>query len=473
MISLAGIVGSLTRAGRTAPLSSAPTTRPKTLSADRLQAVGGALKIAITNSSEHGARQMALLQIRCPLTPTRVAKVTHASERITPETALDLERLLAAISPEVILRFRAGRGLWGIVSPIASYGSSHVMVTNLDRNRYVAGAESLTAVEGDEMFRISIQALGFLSQRTAADNVSLGYNWSEFSWGVGLEEQAGFASMPTKFHLHAWARPAPPEEGKQAIFNDAKTEWVREEDLSPQLYRLLVKNDYGVPLGGLLAAAIGKALGSAGPALITELANPSTWSFDARGACATLKRPLLSLGTDYPRLFSRVIQPIARATTDVLNSLTETFTDMNCSQLRSILKKVEYGLLSTQDLATLRAVPKVRPEDEISSAFRVQNWPAELLPVLLPAVRERCSDPYRHDSSRMWRKGFGYALVLSGPAEGPACELRIMPGVYLGAGGVVEAQRIVLSRVPIPAPHNELVRRSRMMSELGRSVATE
>jgi hypothetical protein len=430
----------------------------------------------VTGFFRRGIGQMTVLRMKCPLTPIRRggAAQSIASERITPETALDLERLLITISPEIISRFHAGPAKWAVVSPIASYSSSHVMIANIDEKRYVPGAEFLSAPEGDEVFQVSIQALDFLSRKSAADHVSVGVNWSEFSWGLGLEEQSGFASMPTKVHFHVWTWPAPPDVGRLSVYNDAKTEWVREEDLPPHLYRLIIKNDYGVLLGDLLAASAREALvqtGAAGLAVASELVNPTTWSCDARGAYATLKRSLLSLLKDDPRIFSRVIQPIARAASDLLIRLTEIFTDMNCSRLREILKGIEAGPLSATEIAALRAVPNVRPEDEIRSALDAQGLPAGLVQAILPAVRERCLESRASDPSRMWRKGFGYALVLSGPVEGQACELRLMPGVYLGPGGVVEAQRVVLSRVPIPAPHNELLRRSRMMLQLGCSIA--
>jgi hypothetical protein len=356
---------------------------------------------------------------------------------------------------------------------MASYSPHHVMLTNLDPHHYVAGPDLVEPAEGDAVFVMAGRIMEFLSRRCDAETGFAGFNWSEYSYGAGLEEQGGFVSMTTKFHAHVWTRPAAPEEGKLAEFNDSRAEWVREEELSPQLYRLLVKNDYGALLGELFAAAAREAFipgVGASRAVIEALMEPGNWSFDARGTCAAIAIPLLRVVRS-PQLFSTVVQPIAKAVIGLLNCLAETFTDMRCAELRGILEKVESGPLSAADLTALRAVPRVRPEAEIKSSLRARGLPDELVPVLLPPISERCRNSGWADPSMMWRKGFGFAFCFAGAVDGDVCELRLMPGVYLGPGGVVEAHRIVLSRVPVSAPESELLRRGRLLQKLSQEVA--
>ena len=45
----------------------------------------------------------------------------------------------------------------------------------------------------------------------------------------------------------------------------------------------------------------------------------------------------------------------------------------------------------------------------------------------------------------MWRKGFGYAWVVTGNLNMKA-QLRIQAGLYIGPGGIVEAQGMILRR---------------------------
>jgi hypothetical protein len=391
--------------------------------------------------------------------------------RITPAASLFLTQMLEALDPEVVRRFVADGSLWAMISTLASYSPLHVMLLNVER-RYVPGPESLSAAEGNRVLRVAARFLEMVSGRSGAEKAQLGFNWSPYGLGPGLEEQGGWQSIITKFHLHCWVTWALPEEGKISEFNVWKTDWVREEELSPQLHRLLIKNDYGAPLGRLLAEASRAAMDSrrVDGAVASVLRNERNWCFDARGAAVTIPCPLLELLTEEPKLFENIIQPVARACSDLLCRLTEIFTDMDCVKLHRTLAKVESGPLPECDIAELRAVPKVRAEGEIRNGLKANGWPLELIPVLLPAIENRCLRAETSEDWQMWRKGFGYAFLLSGALDGCSSELRLMPGVYLGPGGVVESQRMVLSRVPVPAPEAELVRRSRMLTELSRWV---
>jgi hypothetical protein len=91
----------------------------------------------------------------------------------------------------------------------------------------------------------------------------------------------------------------------------------------------------------------------------------------------------------------------------------------------------------------LRTAPKIKDIDQIFSNLKNFKLPVELLKVLYNPIESRCRQigkPIDH-----WRKGFGYALVMSDCHDDDGgCHLKIMPGVYTGRGGVVEAQGVVL-----------------------------
>jgi hypothetical protein len=174
-----------------------------------------------------------------------------------------------------------------------------------------------------------------------------------------------------------------------------------------------------------------------------------------------------------PRFFSCILKPIAVALESVCRKLTEAFTSMNCGEVYETLRKTEQGPLSPDDLERVRAVPTIRPIAEIVDTFRREGWPEELLDGLLPLVRARCApvpDPWPGPT---WRKGFGYALVLSGPAGGECGAMRIMPVAHLGPAGVVEAHGIFLERVRHDAPFSELRRKGIVYQALGRRLAEE
>ena len=87
-----------------------------------------------------------------------------------------------------------------------------------------------------------------------------------------------------------------------------------------------------------------------------------------------------------------------------------------------------------KNLEMLRTTPVMRDEKTIRKIFRQRKYPAGLFEVLWQPVWDRCHE--QGDTANWWRKGFAYALVFSGPSKGNWGELRIMPGVYTGPGGL-------------------------------------
>ncbi|MBW1839999.1 MAG: hypothetical protein JRI49_08690, partial [Deltaproteobacteria bacterium] len=82
--------------------------------------------------------------------------------------------------------------------------------------------------------------------------------------------------------------------------------------------------------------------------------------------------------------------------------------------------------------------------EEIQREIQNKGYPSSLLQAIKASVENRCSE--RGDRTNWWRKGFGYSLVFSASVGSESTVLRVMPGVFVGPGGVVEAQGIILQR---------------------------
>lgn len=411
---------------------------------------------------------------RFPLVPPGGSK-GRKPERITSESSTDLNFVVDQISSEQLTQFVLNHHRWALVSVLHPYTPDlQVMLIDVERTRYIPGPEWITDEEGNKIFQVAASALDFMTQSRRADTCSVGFNYSPRAWGRNLEEKGGVQTVSTKFHPMIWINPPLPEPGKFSVFNDSTIEWVPAEILDTQSRRLLLENDYGVVFGQVITATIKQAFAlrrRASAARFGGLLDFGKWYSDARGAVAPFRDSVFALLREEPRFFSVVIKPIANALSGLMRRLTEAMTTMDCGAMDEILRKTEQGPLAPKDLENLRSVPRVRSVNEIDRTFETEGWPKALLSALLPAVRARCEIGPESDPSVMWRKGFGYSLVFSGLREGPGY-MRILPSVYLGAGGVVEAQGMILARIPQDAPLAELRRRSHELCALGSRLAS-
>src|ERR1035437_4071195 len=134
---------------------------------------------------------MSVLSLKRPLTPLLDGSPNDEipRKRITPESSLILIDLLEAIGPEVIAVFRAAGRLWMLANPIASYSADHFMALNAEPDRCLPAPEFVDAREGDAAFLRVGRALEHLAATTGAATAHVGYNWSPYSWGQGMEEQ--------------------------------------------------------------------------------------------------------------------------------------------------------------------------------------------------------------------------------------------------------------------------------------------
>lgn len=404
-----------------------------------------------------------------------------APDRIGPEASLNLEYLVEQVRRQVVFERRFCGGRWSVISVLAPYSPLlHLMIMETSKSRYIPGPEWVADPEGDQVMRICAAVLSFIAEaeRGTADEIYAGYNWTPRAWGLDLEEGRGrgFQTVLTKLHFMLWARYQLPDAGKKTVINDYSSEWVPADSLEKQQARLIIENNYGKLLGRVMAEAVEKAFASRGGVPVCGcggLLNFRRWSFGPRGITAPFRGSLLALLQGSPHFFTDVLKPMAVALEELMRELTEAMTSVNCRQMDTVLRRTEQGPLCDADLSWLRETPRLRPVGEIKAAFRAQGWPSRLLSALLTAVRARCEAELGHVVPDMWRKGFGYSMVFSSSPRGKSGEMRIMPSVYLGPGGVFETEAAVLNRVAQEAPPSELRRRGSNLQDLRQRLADD
>lgn len=355
------------------------------------------------------------------------------SARVRPVDALDLEHLMEAMSPSLLATVEIRGKPWSVISVYSPYSPDiHVMLMESSTDRYLPGPEWIPDDEGDGLMRLWTFILEFLARREENATIHAGYNWSPRSWGVE-EEKTGFQSVPTKWHPMLWGWPPFAAEG------GAGFEWIDAAALSRAERRILGENDYAEPFGAWIEERLEDSF-SARPEF-RELFPGRNWRIDGRGIEVRLEGSVLEV-LRKPGFFRRILGPLSRGLEGIMRDLTEALTFIDCRQMDDVLRGVERG--ESVDLNTLRATPSMRGEEEIRDHFEGKGIPLSLLELVLDPLRRRCGeegDPYFQ-----WRKGFGYSLVFGGPSRGRSGTLRIMPGIYIGPGGVVEAEGVVIER---------------------------
>lgn len=363
------------------------------------------------------------------------------SVRVRPRDALDLEHLMEAMSPSLLATVRISGKPWSVISVYSPYSPDiHVMLMESSTDRYLPGPEWTPDDEGDGLMRLWTIILEFLARREENATIHAGYNWSPRSWGLE-EEKTGFQSVPTKWHPMLWGWPPFAEEGGTGF------EWIDAATLSEAERRILGENDYAEPFGAWIKERLENSF-STGPEF-RELFPAGNWRIDGRGIEVRLEGSVLDV-LGKPGFFRRILGPLSRGLEGIMRDLTEALTSIDCRRMDAVLRNVERGELV--DLDTLRAAPSMRGEDEIRDLFADKGIPPSLLELVLDPLRRRCreeGDPYSR-----WRKGFGYSLVFGGSSRGRSGTLRIMPGIYIGPGGVVEAEGVVIER-PEVIRHND------------------
>lgn len=406
-----------------------------------------------------------ILRFTVPLSP-----LLHPGEgqprqlkRLRPVDSLNLRQLITDMAPSTLTTLSVNGGRWSVVSVFSPYSPDlHVMVMETSPDRYLPSPTWLDPQEGEALLPIWAAILQFLGDRPDAAKLCLGYNWSPRAWG-NPEERGGFQSLPTKWHPMLWSWPSLPNEGEASKFAD----WVEVSSLPPPMRRLMGENDYAVPLGRLLRARIGNLLSDTieRPTYL----DGSSWSVDSRGLQVSLAAGSLQGLLRREGFFADFLLPIATALEAVAKELTEVLTSMRFDEYDKILLRTQRGPLQKPELDLLRSVPQIALLTEVTEKWIDRGLPSELLDSLHPAVERRSREV--GPAANWWRKGFGYALVLVEDRELGSVTLRVMPGVYVGPGGVVEAQGVLLRRPEDQRLEtDELRRKSRVLWQLADSL---
>jgi hypothetical protein len=397
-------------------------------------------------------------QLTIPLSPYLQPgeEKPRESKRIRPKDAIDLQSVVKEMKPNTVTTLNISGKPWSVVSVYSPYSPDvHVMVIETGVNRYLPGPEWVPDEEGNNLMELWATILDFIAKREANGTIHVGYNWSPRAWGKE-EEITGGQSVPTKWHAMLWSWPPFPNEGKETPY----AKWMDTASLTPEEKRLLGDNNYAEPFGQLIKNRLEQTFPE--DSLFCKLFDCSKWEIDGRGFYALFSRSIPELLRTH-KFFSQVLKPLAVMLEQITRELTEAMTTLNCNDIDEILVEIEKGRLN--DLKKLRSTPSFRSDEYIRKVFEVRGYTESLLEAILEPVWNRCNE--EGDPANWWRKGFGYAFVLSTPSEGNFGELRIMPGVFIGPGGVVEAQGVVLRRpLDKPIPDNVIREKSSVLWQL-------
>lgn len=387
----------------------------------------------------------------------------HQSLRIRPKDALDLPGLVRELAWSTVTKFEVARRPWSLVSVYSPYTpNAHVMLMESSADRYLPGPEWVPDEEGDALMPRIARILNNLQAMPENESLHAGYNWAPRSWGQ-QEERTGFQSIPTKWHPMLWGWPAlDGGAGKHEGYID----WVEASELTREERRLFGGNEYSRPLCELIRSALEP---------IFEGAENWRELFDFENAAPdrhTLDIPFQSSLPELfgmPRFFSEILKPIAIRVEALLRDLTETLTDMDCGERDGLLQRCETKGSTIWN--ELRKPPALRDELEISRRASAKGIPGDLIKLLMPPVRNRCQEI--GDPFHWWRIGFGYALCLSSEVKNSHGVLKIMPGVYVGPGGIVETQSVILRRPEFVPNDADVMKKSARLWDLAKKLGSD
>lgn len=359
-----------------------------------------------------------------------------STKRLRPLDSLDLKFLVRQVEACRITTLDLAKNPWSVISVFSPYSSDmHVMLLETGPDRYLPSPQRVPDGEGEEIIKLWLRIATYLRKRSTRNRIFIGYNWSPRSWG-DEEEKTGFQSIPTKWHPMLWSWPEFPPPGQNAD----SVSWMATEQLNPTLRRILgVDSDHSILLD-----------------TIKEwLAPVITRTVSQCFAIKEIKRELSTVSLIIGRrledllesfcFFSKLLKPLAEKLNELMITLTECFTDMDCSQIDALIERAVEDPSDKLTLDRLRKPPHVKDKDIISSSLQEHGLPVDLFDVLYKPIRSRCLQ--EGEAHCWWRKGFGYALVIGDGIDDQSCShIKIMPGTYVGPGGVVEAQGVVLQR---------------------------
>lgn len=373
-------------------------------------------------------------RLTLPLAPVLKPGEERAAvtKRLRPADSLDLSYTVDQLAPAVLTTLNICGRPWSVIAVYSPYSPDvHVMLMETGKDRYLPAPESIPSEEGEAVSGVIAAVLEFLGARKENETLHFGYNWSPRSWG-NVEERGGFQSIPTKWHAMIWGWPRFPEPGKKTAYAD----WIERSRMSYPARRIFGEDSGTKLFAALILDRLQQPAGPSAPYL--ENCEP-----EDTGVVCRINTSLTS-ALAAPGFFSGFLIPAAKVLDGLMRELTEMFTDIDCAALDAVLKRIEHGPPDPRTLRDIRRPPRLKPETEIRKACAEKGLPEEFTNLVYEAVRHRAAES--PDVEQWWRKGFGYALVLGGRKEENSCVLRILPGIYAGPGGVVEAQGVFLKR---------------------------
>ncbi len=400
---------------------------------------------------------MALLrQLTLPLFPLlRPGQTTpQAARRLRPIDSLNLKEMAEHLAPSILKTVDAKGNPWSVISVYSPYSSDvHVMIMETSADRYVPGPEYIPCDEGEQVMTVITNVLDYIRERKENATFHFGYNWSPRSWGE-REEKGGFQSIPTKWHTMLWGWPSFPEQGNRK----GAADWICCEQLGNQARRVFCENNYIKPFSEFINRRLGERFAESEFRDAKMLAE--TWKTEAGSLVLPINKSVFEL-ISAKGFFTYFLKPLADCLNRIMMTLTECLTHWKCEETDQLLRETGKGALSEKQIQILRQAPIIREYDEAAELFRLNHIPAGLLDAVYAAVKKRCE--MTGDPADWWRKGFGYALVFCGGTNDRTGNIFLMPGVYTGPGGVVEAQGVVLRR---PLDRNFTIEKLKKRSDI-------
>jgi len=408
-----------------------------------------------------------ILQLTLPLSPfiKPGEKSIPKTKRIRPADSLDLEYMLNILKKNEVAQVNIQARSWSVIAVYSPYSPDiHVMIMESSTDRYLPSPEYCYDAEGDTLMKLWSTVLEFIENRKVNKTIHAGFNWSPRSWGKE-EEKGGFQSIPTKWHTMIWGWPEFPKQQEKTTY----AKWIAVDSLNMSQQRIFGYNNYALLIGKAIRDRCINYFNT--KKCLKKIFGTQDWNVDSRGLYLDFKVSIKKLFASRD-FFPEVLKPLGFILDRFMRELTQTFTTFNCENIDRILKMVEKGVLPSKSIQQLRALPEVRTVDEIKELFAVYTFPPSLLSVLLFAVNNRCNT--HGTPERWWRKGFAYAMVFSSPCKEERGRLRIMPGVYIGPGGVVEAKGIDLKRPEDRSiSMDEIKKKSRILWDLGADIKNQ
>lgn len=368
------------------------------------------------------------------------------TERLRPYKTLNLKELVDEISLSSLFTEEIQGKPWSVISTVSPYSLDfHVMLMELSKDRYLPSLEYVFDSEGDDLMNLWVRIIKYMKKTRKNQRIVLGYNWSPRSWGE-LEEKGGFQSIPTKWHgmFVTW-----PKSNKNFNFVDKSFNFKRFNGENDFLCDIV--KDWNLGISDIKNNHSSTCISNG------EMIK-STDGFIMNFNCS------LDELFEINGFFSKFLKPLASYLNEYFKDLSDIFIDSPSwsDEIDNILKKISSNPLSSEDYKFIQDLSSLKTDEEIIYLLENKGFSKKAIIELMELVKNR----YNLSHSNGWRKGFAYALTFE-EINNNLSELKIVPGAYLGLGGVVESKGYMFKR---PEDYNlsneELKKRSNDLYKL-------